>query len=202
MNETGSVKFSCEHLAVPLSEFAGFGELNRHRRKLYDLGLIGVDADGIGFGNVSIRDSVASQFYITGSGTGKLPDLTIADYARVTDYDFAGNWLRCEGATVASSESLTHAAVYQSAPAARAVIHCHDMNLWEAVRTTVPTTPQQIQYGTPGMAYAVQDLFGSTDVQNIRMFAMSGHPAGLVTFGRDLSEAFDVLLQARSDFGR
>ncbi len=97
MSETGVVKFPCEHDAVELAPFAGFAELNACRQKLLQLGLIGVDADGIGFGNVSVREGETNCFYITGSGTGALPQLALKDYARVTAWDFDRNWLRCEG---------------------------------------------------------------------------------------------------------
>jgi L-ribulose-5-phosphate 4-epimerase len=60
--ETGSVKFSCEQVAVKISRFAGFAQLNKYRRRLLDLGMIGVDASGIGFGNLSIRNGATSRF--------------------------------------------------------------------------------------------------------------------------------------------
>jgi len=66
------------------------------------------------------------ELYITGSATGGLPELTPTDCVRVVAYDFARNWLRYEGAAIPSSESLTHAAVYESDPSTSAVIHCHD----------------------------------------------------------------------------
>jgi hypothetical protein len=111
VSETGSVKFTCQQVPVEIGAFAGFAELNEYRRKLRELGLIGVDANGVGFGNLSIRDGATSRFYITGSASGGIADLIPSDYARVVAYDFARNWLQCEGSTVASSESLTHAAV-------------------------------------------------------------------------------------------
>src|SRR5246127_494923 len=113
MAETGSIKFTCDWAVVELSRFAGFDELNEYRRKLLRLGTIGIDRNGVGFGNLSVRNGATSRFYITGSGTGKLPELTPTDCARVVACDFARNWLQCEGLTVASSESLTHAAVYE-----------------------------------------------------------------------------------------
>jgi L-ribulose-5-phosphate 4-epimerase len=197
VSETGSVKFRCEQIAGEVSRFDGFDELSRYRRKLVDLGMIGVDADGIGFGNVSVRDRASAQFYITGSGTGSILELTPAHCAKVVAYDFAKNWLRCEGARVASSESLTHAAVYESEPIARAVIHCHDTKLWTALLNKAPTTPRNVEYGTPEMAYAVRYLFESTDLKAEKIFAMSAHEGGIVTFGKDLEEAFGVLVRAR-----
>jgi L-ribulose-5-phosphate 4-epimerase len=196
MAETGSIKFRCDRVVVELSQFAGLDELNEYRRKLLRLGIIGIDANGVGFGNLSVRNGVTSCFYITGSGTGKLPELTPADCARVVAYDFARNWLQCEGLTVASSESLTHAVVYESDPTARAVIHCHDMKLWTALLRKVPTTAETAEYGTPEMAYAVRGLFDNTDVRKKKIFVMAGHEGGVVAFGRDLRSAFAQLTKS------
>ena len=196
MSETGSVKFKCEQAATEISRFAGFADLNRCRRKLLALGMIGVDAGGIGFGNLSIRNGATSRFYITGSATAGIADLTPADYAKVVAYDLARNWLQCEGSTVASSESLTHAAVYESDPTARAVIHCHDIKLWAALLDKAPTTPKRVEYGTPEMAYAVRRLFNIADVKRRKLFVMAAHDGGLVTFGKNLQEAFEILMRS------
>ena len=120
------VKFSRERVAVGITSFGGLAELNAYRRKLLHLRLIGVDSNGIGFGNLSIRDGTTNNFYITGSATGGLPEITATDCVRVVAYDFAMNWLRYEGAAIPSSESLTHAAIYESDLSTSAVIHCHD----------------------------------------------------------------------------
>ena len=202
MSETGSVKFKCQQVTMEISRFAGFAELNRYRRKLLDLGMIGVDASGVGFGNLSIRNGATSRFYITGSATGRISELKPADYAKVVAYDFARNWLQCEGSTVASSESLTHAAVYESDPSARAVIHCHDIKLWGALLDKAPTTPKRVEYGTPEMAYAVRRLFDITDLKRRKILVMMAHNGGLVTFGRDLQEAFGILMGSHPRGGR
>ena len=127
------VKFACEKATAEIAPFNGFAELNAYRRKLLQLRLIGVDANGIGFGNLSIRDGASKNFYITGSATGGKPELTLADCARVVAHDFEKNWLRYEGSGIPSSESLTHAAIYKSDPQTGAVIHCHDSKLWAAL---------------------------------------------------------------------
>jgi hypothetical protein len=62
-----------------------------------DLRLVGLDSNGIGFGNLSVRDGVSRNFYITGSATGGLPKLSLTDCVRVVGYDFKKNWLRYEG---------------------------------------------------------------------------------------------------------
>ena len=199
MSETGSIKFTCDRVAMELSRFARFDELNKYRRKLLRFGTIGIDANGVGFGNLSVRDGATSHFYITGSGTGKLLELTPVDCARVVAYDFARNWLQCEGLTVASSESLTHAAIYESDPTTCAVIHCHDTKLWTALLHKVPTTPEKVEYGTPEMAYAVRSLFDNTDVRKKKIFVMAGHEGGVVAFGRDPRSAFVQMKKERKN---
>jgi L-ribulose-5-phosphate 4-epimerase len=94
-----------------------------------DQHLLGVYPNGVGFGNVSVRDGRMTSFYITGSATGVLAELALADCVRVVAYDFARNWLSYEGTAIPSSESLTHAAVYESDSMTSAVIHCHDSAL-------------------------------------------------------------------------
>ena len=193
------IKFACEYTATEITPFEGLAELNAYRRKLLQLRLIGVDANGIGFGNLSIRDGATKNFYITGSATGGKPELALADCARVVAYDFKQNWLRYEGTAIPSSESLTHAAVYESDANARSVIHCHDPKLWAALLNQAPTSSKAVDYGTPEMAYEVMRLFKVTDVQSRKILVMAGHEGGIIAFGKDLEEAFAVL-QAVSKF--
>ena len=189
------IKFSCERVAAEITSFEGLAELNAHRRKLLQLGLIGVDPNGIGFGNLSVRDGATDNFYITGSATGGRRELTLADYAKVVACDFERNCVRYEGSALPSSESLTHAAIYKSDATAGAVIHCHDSKLWAAVLNQAPTTSRAAEYGTPQLAYEIMQLFKRTDVPKI--IAMAGHEAGILTFGKDLEEAFAVLMRER-----
>jgi L-ribulose-5-phosphate 4-epimerase len=189
------IKFTCEHVAAELSPFDGLAELNAYRRKLLQLRLIGVDTNGVGFGNLSIRDGTTNNFYITGSATGGIPELALANCARVVAYDFEKNWLRYEGAAIPSSEALTHAAVYKSDAKAGSVIHCHDSKLWGAVLNQAPTSSKTVEYGTPEMAYEVTRLFKRTDVQSRKILVMAGHEGGIVAFGRDLEEAFAALMR-------
>lgn len=193
MSETGSVKFAHEQGAIEPVSFVGIGALNAYRRKLLQLRLLGVDAAGIGFGNMSVRDP-AGGFFVTGSNTGALAELGPEHLARVTAYDFDRNWLRCEGAVVASSESLTHAAVYEADVSVSAVIHCHSAVMWNQLRDVAPTTSPEVDYGTPAMAREVMRLFASTDVRQRKIFVMAGHEEGLVAFGGNLEEAFAVLI--------
>ena len=187
------IKFTRESAAAEIISFDGLAELNTCRRKLLRLRLIGVNANGIGFGNLSIRDG--RNFYVTGSATGGIPELSLANCARVVKYDFKKNWLRYEGAANPSSESLTHAAVYESDAKAGAVIHCHDSKLWAALLNQVPSSSQAVEYGTAEMAREVTRLFEVTDVQSRKVFVMAGHEGGIVAFGKDLKEALAVLMR-------
>ena len=193
------IKFACEQAATEITPFDGFAELNAYRRKLLQLRLIGVDANGIGFGNLSIRHGTTNNFYITGSATGGIPQLVLADCAKVVAYDFEKNWLRYDGSAIPSSESLTHAAVYESDAKAGSVIHCHDLKLWAALLNQAPTSSKAVDYGTPEMAYEVTRLFKVTAVQSRKILVMAGHEGGIVAFGKDLEEAFAVLMRERRE---
>jgi L-ribulose-5-phosphate 4-epimerase len=191
------LKFTWEHTATEITPFDGLAELNACRRKLLQLGLIGADANAIGFGNLSIRDGATKKFHITGSATGGKPELTPADCSRVVAYNFKKNWLRYEGSAIPSSESLTHAAVYESDKKVGSVIHCHDSKLWAALLNQAPTSSKAVDYGTPEMAYEVRRLFKVTDAQRRKILVMAGHEGGIVAFGKDLEEAFGVLMRER-----
>jgi len=155
------------------------------------LQVLGVHASGIGFGNISVRQRGTQRFHISGSGTGGLGELRLRDCACVTACDFAQNWVRSEGVALASSESLTHAALYE---AIGAVIHGHNADLWKQLRGVAPTTSSDVEYGTPAMAKEVGRLFRETDARTRRLFVMGGHADGFVTFGRDLRDALAVLM--------
>ena len=151
------VKFTYQRARADIAPFDALAELDACRRKLVDEHLLGLCPNGVGFGNVSVRNSPTTSFYITGSATGGLAELTPADCVRVVVYDFARNWLSYEGTAIPSSESLTHAAIYESDSIASAVIHCHDSAWWAILLDRVPTTSKAVAYGTPEMALKLSD---------------------------------------------
>ena len=191
------VKFTYQRAGADIAPFEQLPELNACRRKLRDLQLIGVDSNGIGFGNLSVRNGGTGNFYITGSATGGLADLIVTDFVRVVACDFQKNCLQYEGSAIPSSESLTHAAIYESDPSTSAVIHCHDSVLWRTLLDRTPTTAKNIPYGTPEMAYEIMRLFAASDVRSRQIFVMAGHESGIVVFGKNLANAFDILMRAR-----
>ncbi len=193
------VKFTYHCVRGDITPFDQLAELNAYRRKLLEQRLMGLDSNGVGFGNLSVRDGVSKNFYITGSATGGLPELTPMDCVQVVEYEFARNWLRYEGAAIPSSESLTHAAIYESDSSTSAVIHCHDSGLWATLLDRAPTTSKCVAYGTPEMAYEIMRLFKESDVRSEKILVMAGHEGGIVTFGEDLQDAFDVLMRVRAE---
>ena len=94
------IKFSSERVAADITSFGGLAELNAYRRKLLDLHLMGVDSNGIGFGNLSVTDDPTNHFYITGSATGGAHELTLTDCAKVVVCDFEKNRVRYEGSAL------------------------------------------------------------------------------------------------------
>lgn len=193
------VKFTHERTTSELAPFAGLADLNACRRKLRELQLLGVDSNGVSFGNLSVRDGATKDFYITGSATGALSELTLADCAKVAAYDFERNSLKYEGCAIPSSESLTHAAIYESDASANAVIHCHDSKFWLRLLDRVPKTSEAANYGTPEMAREIMRLFETSDLRQRKILVMSGHEGGFVAFGRNLEAAFAVLMQERNE---
>jgi len=193
------VKFTYDCADAEIARFDQLAALNAYRRKLLEQRLMGLCPNGVGFGNLSVRDGISGNFYITGSATGGLPELTPTDCVRVVAYDFAKNWLRYEGVAIPSSESLTHAAVYESDPSTSAIIHCHDLGLWSTLLERVPATLKAVAYGTPEMAYEIMHLFEVSNTQSGKILVMAGHEGGIVTFGEDLKDAFDVLMGERRE---
>lgn len=192
MNEEGVIKFNCHWVrSEPLSP-QSIAELQPWRNRMYELKLIGSTPDGIGYGNMSIRSG--KEFIITGSGTGTLLQLAPEHYTRVTSYNFSDNCLTTEGPIKASSESLTHAALYECDPSINAVIHVHHAGLWKLLLKRYPSTGAGVPYGTPGMAQEIKRLFKETGLPQ-RIFAMGGHEDGIISFGKNMESAAGVLLE-------
>lgn len=152
MIDEGYVKYDCTWIpARPLISLE-IAELNYWRNRLYRLGLIGQYDNGIGFGNVSQRGKIDKEIIISGTNTGGIPVLNESHYTTVIDYDWKENSVTCRGTIAASSETLTHAAIYEANPQINGVIHIHHRPLWQNLMYRVPTTQENIAYGTPEMA--------------------------------------------------
>ncbi len=192
----GYVKFNCdwEQKEIQVQE-RQFVALNKVRSQLYGLGLIGVYPDGIGFGNISVRNADGKTFIITGSATGQFARLAQSHYSLVTGFSFNENFVSCTGLTKASAESLTHAAVYESLPEVGAVVHIHCLWLWKQLLNVYPTTSLEIEYGTPEMALAIHQIVSEMKNADEKIVVMGGHREGILAFGRNPEEAAAEILK-------
>lgn len=199
MFDEGYIKFKSNWIRSNLNEFEQINELNRWREKLYAKELIGAYDNGVGFGNLSSRIGRSSEFIISGSATGNNSLMISSHYTKVINFNLQENSLTCHGPIVASSESLTHAVLYTLDPDIKAVIHAHDLALWENFKGKVPTTSASVAYGTPQMAEETIRLYEQTDLPETKFYVMGGHHEGVVSFGETLEEAFNIILQKLCD---
>jgi L-ribulose-5-phosphate 4-epimerase len=191
--EEGYVKFNCNWIPsnnIPTDKVAA---LNIWRDIMYSRGLIGIYLNGIGFGNISMRCD-GNTFLISGTATGGISTLNGSHYSLVTQYDLTANSVTCVGPIKASSESLTHAMIYECSSETNAVIHVHSLELWKRLLHHVPTTTEHISYGTPEMAAEMKRLFDETDLGQQKIIVMAGHREGVISFGKDLEEAGSILI--------
>jgi ribulose-5-phosphate 4-epimerase/fuculose-1-phosphate aldolase len=203
----GVVKFRAEHIQRALST-PRYGEVAHRliawREVLSKLQLVGQDPslyDGAGYGNVSARVGPraavhgARPLLITGTQTGGLGRIDISHLCLVERYDYEHNWVKSEGLTKPSSETMTHGAIYDLSPAIRFVYHAHSPVLWRSVgELRIPTTHPQVLYGTPDMAREVQQLYSSSTLPSTRILAMGGHEDGIMVFGETAEQAGQVLV--------
>ena len=193
--DEGYVKYVCDWSPGPPPDAALVDELNRWRTPLYAAGLIGHDeTHDVGFGNLSVRASEPGQFVISGTQTGHIETTSGEHYAVVTAVDVDANRVRCVGPVHASSEAMTHAAIYRLDDAIGAVVHVHSASLWAHYRDRLPTTDATVAYGTPAMAGEFGRLWRDTDFRECGLAVMAGHDDGLVSIGGSLAEAAERML--------
>lgn len=194
--DEGVVKYRCKWTQAEPVAAENIRDLMEWRDRLHGWGLIGIYENGIGFGNVSVRVGNSSQFMISGTQTAHQPTLGPEFYCKVTEFDLEQNCLGCRGPVQASSESLTHAALYFYKEDIGAIVHVHNPQLWQQLLFEIPTTRKEIPYGTPGMAKEMFRLFEEENLASGKILAMAGHEDGIVCFGGSLEEAGKVLSSA------
>ncbi len=199
--DEGYIKYDSRWTDGPAPDRALTAELDRWRAPLHAAGLIGhYDDLGVGYGNLSVRTETPGQFVISGTQTGHLAHTTADDYALVTKTDIDANTVWSTGPVRASSEAMTHAAIYALSDAVEAIVHVHDGALWNRYRDVLPTTDPDVAYGTPAMAAEFSRLWSTGRFRNDGLAVMAGHEDGIVSIGRNLKEAATrVLALAAAD---
>ena len=195
--DEGYIKFSFAHEAAPAPAHPRLHDLMRLRDDLHEWELIGVLPDGIGYGNISARIAGTARFIITGSGTGLKFPIEPVHFCEVLSFDIDQNRVVCRGPLPASSESMSHGAIYAARPDAQAVIHIHDRIMFRMlIREGAPETPAEAAFGTPAMARAVGRL--AATLPPVAVLVMAGHEDGLIAYGPDPQSARDALWDAYS----
>ena len=195
MASDGVIQFQLHHRDALLPDAEAIGILSGLRDALHARGWIGRDParyGGLGYGNVS-RRLAGDAFLVSATQTGHLATLAALHWVTVTAASPATNELWSEGASKPSSESLTHAAIYQAC-VATFVCHIHHPALWNAVCSgamALPMTPASATYGTPAMAAALSHITATTNLPFVA--AMSGHEDGLMAAAESPEALLELL---------
>lgn len=193
--DEGYIKYEIDWTPGPPPDAAAAIELDRWRRPLHEAGLIGQYPDlGIGYGNISKRCGRRGQFLITGTQTGHLAVTDERHYALVTRVDIEANTVSCSGPVRASSEAMTHAAIYALDDRVDAIVHVHSKPLWNRFLNVLPSTGAGVAFGTPDMARELARLFAAHDFEETGVAVMAGHDEGLISFGPSLDAAAKRML--------
>lgn len=179
-------------------------QLNEWRVVLKQFGWIGRTSeryDGLGYGNISIRVGNRTsgaghrQFLISGSQTGHLPTLSPATIAWISSYTLSKNEVIHSTQALPSSETLTHAATYDSNAGMRACIHIHCPVIWKNCgRLNLPYVSDTVPYGTVEMANSILKLQRKNSPKNPKPIVMKGHKDGVLCGAETLETAFLSLL--------
>jgi len=190
----GVIKFKFDWKKEPLPRSVDISELISYRNKLYNIGLIGADKEGIGFGNISVLIKPSGEFVISASDTGRIKSARRFHFSLVQSVSIKDNFVSCIGMKPASSESMTHDIIYKLSPEVKSVLHVHSFRLWKKLMNKVPMTSKNISYGTSEMAYDIKRLWTQHDLKEKKILVMKGHTNGLIVFGDSLKSAYNTLL--------
>jgi len=183
----GVIKYGIEHQTTDTPPFSAYEQLEALRARLFTLGLIG-EKDGIGYGNISMRNDKSKSFFITATQTGRKLTLSREYYTYISDYNFNTFKVISQGLHKPSSEALSHAMIYAIDERIGTVIHIHSLALWKFMKAKnyLATTAE---YGTAKMADEIAGLYSDLDPIINNAFVMKGHEEGVITFGRSAKEA-------------
>lgn len=191
----GYIRFNLTHEDGEAPSFEKIKELNDLRTKLHDIGVIGMNDEGYGLGNVSIRDPENGNVLISGTQTGAHRVLEPKHYARVLSFDIEKNSLHSLGPTKASSETLSHGAVYITNSRVNCVVHAHSMAVYTyMLENGYPKTSAEAEGGTVGIAREVQQLVekNRSDKGNL---VMEGHVEGFIVYGPDIASVDTIITE-------
>jgi L-ribulose-5-phosphate 4-epimerase len=191
----GTIRFaySLESIAGPVVDGRTADILRGWRRVLKRLGLVGQEAaryGGFGFGNLSVRDlERPGEFIITASQTSGADELEDDGLVRIVNSDPARFWVDAVGQQPPSSETLTHAMIYEADARVNWVFHGHCPEIWQHMTALgLPATPEHVGYGSTAMVQAVAQLLDRHPARPL-VFATRGHQDGVFACSASADEA-------------
>ena len=194
--DEGYVKYVSHWTPGDATHIVAARDLDHWRRPLFEAGLIGEYKDlGIGYGNISVRRGSGNLFLISGTQTGHLSTTNEQHYSLVTDCDIRNGIVRCSGPIQASSEAMTHGAIYALGDAIGAVVHVHSEELWQRFLHKLPTTDPDVAYGTSDMARELERLYRHAGFKEAGVAVLAGHDEGLISIGTTLEQAATRILR-------
>lgn len=190
MIDEGYIKYHAERREGIVPDAYFMRDMNMIRTTLWNMRLIGVYPNGIGYGNISHRYEDDS-FIISGSATGEKMILKPEHWALVESFDLEKNSVKSFGMIDASSESMSHGAIYRVLPETNVVIHIHSRILFDKMlELGYMRTPEEIAFGTPDLAKAIADVVNERGEPD-GIFVTAGHDEGIIAYGRNLEDAYD-----------
>ena len=184
----GIIKYGFDFKKSSPLDKSSFEEIEKIRKRLFALGLIGVTNNGIGYGNISQRVG-KNRFVITGTQTGHLSDLNENHYSLVEECDDENFYLKSSGAIKPSSEALTHGTIYNLSNQIKAVIHIHSTPIWNFMLNQNYLKTTKVEYGSIEMIKDINKIFSQIDPLTNQKFVMTGHQDGVIIFGKTLQNA-------------
>lgn len=199
IEQEGVIKYQCHHEYSVLLEdqkcLQAFAELLPWRQLSWQLRLLGQDPalyEGYGYGNISIRHP-EQGFLISGSQTSGVDTPALSDFCWVQSVSVSDNTVNSKGQASPSSESMTHAAIYQALSSVVTVLHAHSSLIYDAADAlSLPATAADIPYGSVVMAEAVAQLV--VDQGSAGVFVMKGHQDGVVSYGESPEQAISLMI--------
>jgi len=192
MIDEGYIKYSAHRRDGEVEYTEDVRNLNMVRTTLFNMELIGVYDNGIGYGNVSYRTE-GNSFVISGSATGGEMALKPDQFALVESFDLANNSVDSVGKIDASSESMSHGAIYEAIPEVNTVIHVHSRKIFDhMIEKHYPKTPKEISFGTPELATSIKEVILSNKLPN-GVLVTEGHDEGVIVYAVNLDIAYDLI---------
>lgn len=190
----GYIKFECRQISENKPSIDEIEDINKLRKYLYIMGLVGAMPDGIGFGNVSFK-SFRGKMIISCSKTGALSDLSNEHYATIEEFDISKNRVAYSGSLPPSSETMTHIAIFEANTNIKTVAHIHNEAMWQRLISNSLNTSGNADYGTVEIAIeSYHFAFNSKSACGI--FALSGHKDGVVVY----AENFDKIIKLLNEY--